>query len=819
MMTDVLLFTIFVLLCCVNSAKNERSSVLSQDGITGNFSDNSGLVTITLTKYSATVTCTSKGTELKNKYPELKHMPTVTVESVNVLFCEVPTNLSYAEIVTSLNINATAVKNLNLKFGDIKSAALIRKHFTGLQIEELSVVNERSRLLLELSADALTPLTKLINILIDRVSIREIPETVKLNKIVLRRGRSLSKLGQCSDVQSLSLDAWELFVGPDKWWSSSNCTNIRQLKVDDVSLWMIMKLLQVTYESLTDLSIHNCHIVQLMSPFTPPLRKLEKLDLSHNGIGANSLFHMSYIEDFVNNKYYNVLSAFGDIRNLRTFSLAGTGLEDLCFDNVPMPLLEYLNLTHNNITQVKTFQLPASNAERVVIDLKDNPIEEIIFSEEAIVNEDLYEAKIYFNINYNLWIKTTILMNNKLDCDCKHGWLAQALRMHLISVEDAKCSDGRSLVEVPPEQLECQKEEADECTFRKQWGSTGIVANCSGRNLKTLPRRVNLERLYASQNNIKTISQKDLPNTLQFLDLRKNRIARLDEKVSRIMFETDRTILLDDNEIPCDCDNNFFIQQLQAHHSQVADYYNLTCSNINKTIAVVVPNDLCPMNMLPIILSVSTIVALAMLCIILCRVYGRDVKIFLFAHGWCLYFVSEEDVDSDRCYDAFISFSHHDHEFIVDKLLTVLEPKYKICIHFRDWIVGEWIPTQVQKSVELSKRTIIVLSKNYLDSMWGMFEFRISYTSALKEGRSRIIIIVIDDVLHSAVEMDPDLRHFVMNNTYLAWDDPWFWQKLRYSLPHNALGKDGTVILQLEETITWRDSSVSCPETIESTVE
>lgn len=34
-------------------------------------------------------------------------------------------------------------------------------------------------------------------------------------------------------------------------------------------------------------------------------------------------------------------------------------------------------------------------------------------------------------------------------------------------------------------------------------------------------------------------------------------------------------------------------------------------------------------------------------------------------------------------------------------------------------LAGEWIPEQIVRSVATSKRTIVVLTENFLDSFWG----------------------------------------------------------------------------------------------------
>ena len=59
--------------------------------------------------------------------------------------------------------------------------------------------------------------------------------------------------------------------------------------------------------------------------------------------------------------------------------------------------------------------------------------------------------------------------------------------------------------------------------------------------------------------------------------------------------------------------------------------------------------------------------------------------------------------------------------------------KYKCIIHSRDWTPGAAIPDQILESVENSRRTVIVLSEDYVSSMWSNMEFRTAHSKALKE--------------------------------------------------------------------------------------
>lgn len=167
--------------------------------------------------------------------------------------------------------------------------------------------------------------------------------------------------------------------------------------------------------------------------------------------------------------------------------------------------------------------------------------------------------------------------------------------------------------------------------------------------------------------------------------------------------------------------------------------------------------------------------------------YRTEIHVYCYSSEWkaLQWLVSNPDYDENKRYDAFVSYANDDHDFVVQKLVPFLEGEksFKLCLHYRDWVPGDGIQEQILRSVQSSRRTIVVLSPNFLNSVWGTVEFKTAHAEALKSGTSKVIVIVYEDV-GSTADLDESLKAYLQMNTYLKWETPWFWKQLVYALPH-----------------------------------
>ncbi|GIY54895.1 protein toll [Caerostris darwini] len=299
--------------------------------------------------------------------------------------------------------------------------------------------------------------------------------------------------------------------------------------------------------------------------------------------------------------------------------------------------------------------------------------------------------------------------------------------------------------------------------------------------------------LDVTNNSLHSVEEARLPEGMVHLFLANNEfrvpptgLLNSQENLSRVT--------LSGNLWDCDCGTINFKKWIISKPDIVQDANITKCGPDEKKSAVFAEKaiwsltdlDLCPENTV-LYVTLAVLVPGFLLMVAGGKIawtrYQMHVKVWLYSHG--VTWVKEKDIDKDKEFDAFISFSHKDQDVVIPELIEQIEardPKVKLFIHYKHFLAGELIQLNILRAIQVSKRTVFVLSKSFLESEWCMFEFRVAHIEGLKNHLNRIIIIKMDDLPKDA-ELPEDIQVYLQSPSYLTWGNKYFWDTLLYTLP------------------------------------
>ncbi|XP_062124850.1 protein toll-like [Drosophila sulfurigaster albostrigata] len=325
-------------------------------------------------------------------------------------------------------------------------------------------------------------------------------------------------------------------------------------------------------------------------------------------------------------------------------------------------------------------------------------------------------------------------------------------------------------------------------------GNTSLYFN--NENLTKLPTSnlygySQVKELYLANNQLSHLAIDQLPENLTYLDIRNNSLQTIDKSVLEFLANRSRVIqiLLSGNPWICHCENKHLIIFVQDPSNKIVDRKNITCGDVKMGLMtnIFVPSICNSLNdsLNLIIIGVSFGIIIVIIIVICTYLYYKDlILMWLYERNLCVSCIAQAEPDNDLKYDAFLAFSHQDLEF-VEEYVEKLERgpcQYQLYFYHRDWLIGECIPDCILRSIEDSKRIIILLTENFMKSSWGRFEFRCAIQATSTNKYKRLIVIVYPGIDFN--DLDIELRNYMKFNTYLTRDDPQFWRKLMFGMPH-----------------------------------
>lgn len=463
-------------------------------------------------------------------------------------------------------------------------------------------------------------------------------------------------------------------------------------------------------KQLTELYLDNNRLRHIDANAFKTNRDLKVIHLQHN---------LLTFEEF---RYK--ASPFQYLHEIRKLFLSHNLLSNFLVDwELNTEYLEELDLSYNKFSSIDLTEI-SDDWHNIAVELSHNNIATIIVDNQ-ISTRATFKSR---------WI----LGENPLNCDCRVLNLVKFVRGEFGNTEESDIIyDTNNLNCVEPEQLrgvpvksispqdllcpiaDCSLETKCSCWYRPN--DMSAIVDCSNANLSSYPNirqlgdeleniELNLTNnkitklpstltggykeithLYLANNSIKSFDATNLSTKLIEIDLSNNKLAEVDISM-KSYFEKMPNLKanISGNPWKCDCNLQNFIY---GNARRITDSLNVECDGE----IVLKRGNLCSGYSYILILVVSAIALIVGMGLGLFYKYQKKIKIWLFHRGWCLWCCPPEDMIWQ--YDAFISYSHLDKDFVNDQLVPQLESEehqFKLCIHDRDWIAGDFILTQVR---------------------------------------------------------------------------------------------------------------------------
>ncbi|KAL5005795.1 hypothetical protein ScPMuIL_016953 [Solemya velum] len=140
-----------------------------------------------------------------------------------------------------------------------------------------------------------------------------------------------------------------------------------------------------------------------------------------------------------------------------------------------------------------------------------------------------------------------------------------------------------------------------------------------------------------------------------------------------------------------------------------------------------------------------------------------------------------EDPDRELEYDVFISYSSDDLAWVKGMLFWKLrDEKYAICVDFKDFQAGQTIQKNIMEAIYKSRKTLVVMSKNFLKSLWGNYELQQAHNKALLKQEDSLVLVKLDECQVPAVWLgktfldyaNEDVRPHFWTRLFTAMGDP-----------------------------------------------
>nr|DBA29021.1 TPA: hypothetical protein GDO54_009291 [Pyxicephalus adspersus] len=302
----------------------------------------------------------------------------------------------------------------------------------------------------------------------------------------------------------------------------------------------------------------------------------------------------------------------------------------------------------------------------------------------------------------------------------------------------------------------------------------------------------NIKELYISDNRLTKLPVDARLPSLQLLVIRTNRL--IDFFQSDLSFFPTLTGLdARDNSYFCSCQ---FVDFVNRNYKLLVGWpQNYICDSPtsvrgNQIDRAHLPPLMCHKTLIVTITCIILILGIALL--VACCHYFHILWYVKMTWAWLKAKRRPMKVlDREISYDAYVSYSERDSEWVENMMLPLLEngdPSFKICFHKRDFVPGKTIIDNIIDAMETSYKTLFILSEHFVQSEWCKYELEFSHFRLFDENNDTAILVILEPIEKSTVPRRfAKLRKLMNTKTYLKWpteeeEQEVFWSNLRVAL-------------------------------------
>ncbi|XP_053300958.1 toll-like receptor 5 isoform X1 [Pleuronectes platessa] len=495
------------------------------------------------------------------------------------------------------------------------------------------------------------------------------------------------------------------------------------------------------------------------------LEDLRVLDLSYNHIGA-----LGY-------------RAFSDLPKLRALYLTGNSLRRLG-SPASLPNLEFLLLGDNKLKSL--FNIADLGMNSTYVDVSENRLTSLEEVYSTVTNFKRLKTFFYssnFIKGCTLNKNTTIPYNNTLEV----LFLSDS-SLQIIWAQ-GKCLD----------------------LFDHLNNLLGL--SISSNLLTALPQGIfrglsSMKELDLSTNSLTFLQPDVFPVSLKRVDLSNNFLAYPDP----MTFQSLLFLNLADNRFYCDCNLESFLQWLNVTNVTVlspaegyrcefpAALHNLPLLDYATIVEPCEKDDekaVQDLKFTLFIFSALLIITVTLSGVVYARLRGQIFVIYKKILGRVLEGPKVAPCFEDMQYDVFFCFSNSDYKWVEAALLNKLDDQFSeenvlhCCFEARDFLPGEDHLTNIRDAIWGSRKTVCVISKEFLKDGWCLEAFTLAQSRMVEELKNVLILLVIGKVAHYKLMRYNAIREFIQKREYLTWpEDPqdldWFYERLISQILRNT---------------------------------